>query len=327
MSRRLAVALLASLALASDVGAQNQRELEAQATLLKARATAASRAVSAYRDSLTAADEMLTRVELGRIHALTTMGLRPAVVDALAIARHDLEVGLGAASYRIDAMRFVIRPSGLMHSPTRWVMVGLLANDGSEKWASQYEGADIAAGIERAAMVDIGRGTERAFRTWMFGEIPIKRMTAADWARTRLMLISDIREPAQACYAGDTGACQRGLFADPWTLRRGPMIRTGPAVNYSFPGFVIGLRASLVAQAIEMGGSGAVERLLSTPGGPAERLASAANVSLGTVVDGWAARVRDTRVGSPVISASLATTSALLMLACLGAALRSPRWR
>jgi hypothetical protein len=76
-----------------------------------------------------------------------------------------------------------------------------------------------------------------------------------------------------------------------------------------------------------MGGKGALERLVTTPGSAAERLSAAANAPIDNVVEAWRKNVHDVRVPSDTMSGGMALMSAAWILVFAGLSMRSPRWR
>ena len=112
------------------------------------------------------------------------------------------------------------------------------------------------------------------------------------------------------CIDGDDAACQSLLH------------------SASFSPLPRDIRASLVAEALRLGGARAYERLIETGGEDIRvRLAAAAGVPFDSLVSTWQARVHDTRVPSDAMRPSIAAASLGWIVLCLGLSMRSSRWR
>jgi len=121
------------------------------------------------------------------------------------------------------------------------------------------------------------------------------------------------REGARRCADGDDASClsvMRILFRD--------------HPPHPDP---VAARMTLVRLAIQLGGVGAYDRLLATPGQPSERLAATARVPIESIVRVWLQRTREARVASDSLSVQIAVGSIAWILACGALALRSSRWR
>jgi hypothetical protein len=86
-------------------------------------------------------------------------------------------------------------------------------------------------------------------------------------------------------------------------------------------------RDALTWQAIRMGGEGAVERLITHPGQPAEALAAAARVPADSVIKAWHRNIREGSLGSDDLGVSMVLVAMgwVALLAFL--ATRITRWR
>jgi hypothetical protein len=86
-------------------------------------------------------------------------------------------------------------------------------------------------------------------------------------------------------------------------------------------------RAALTRLAIQLGGSGAVERMLEGDREPLERLSVAARMPVDSLISRWQTSARTIRASSRDLSAEI-VLGALFWSVALGAlSLRSSRWR
>ena len=221
--------------------------------------------------------------------------------------------------------------------------------------------------IHNDAMHLVAAEIPKAFKEWLYAELLPDSVNTVQWTNTRLVLVSSYSTVAHRCYSGDIPACSIGLrlteVSDPvmewyddagrrrvvsaWLEsrrydRRRPewdqaercgagadaaciaALRQWRGLEDPVPP---GERMILAKLAVQMGGPGAYERILSATGTPAQRLAAAAGVPIDSVLRVWQRRVHDTRLPSEDFSVTIAATSLAWILACGALSLRSSRWR
>jgi hypothetical protein len=246
------------------------------------------------------------------------------------------------------------------------VMTGYINNangdEVSQTWATQK--ADVIAPVLKTlALRLLSDSLDPSYRQWAGADaLPVDNMTPLGWSSVRVQLVSAPASLARTCYDGDLAACKKMLGLTPTTdqlsewytpedrrnvVRNTMVFRGGapgtPAVkkclegsdadcNKVIRGHNLGWgqgagRSSLVRQALTMGGKGALERLVTTPGSPADRLSAAANAPIDNVVEAWRKNVHDVRVPSDTMSSGMALMSAAWILVFAGLSMRSPRWR
>lgn len=182
-----------------------------------------------------------------------------------------------------------------------------------------------------------------------------------DWAALRLAVVSSPSFLGKACYLGDLGACRTFLGIDTVTdpsrmlfdstgrravvkyeserYGRASRVATQRCLDGSDEACISVLemagtrplasnfeRGSLVLQAVDLGGTRAVERLVVTPGSASEALAAAAGQPFDSVVASWQRHLGDRTGGSPM-PLIVAISSIVWIAVCLFLALRSSRWR
>jgi hypothetical protein len=216
------------------------------------------------------------------------------------------------------------------------------------------------------ALMALGNITDSALVRWLGEQPPIEGTTPEMWTRARLAMLSSHSIVARRCYARDVGACKIALDLTPATdtvlqwfdstdrrrlvvrnetqrwdridesqnsaclagsdsacvtiLRQHPNLRIGPPLQPRH-------RVTLVRMASELGGAGAVERLLTTRGSQMDRVAAAAKLPPDSLLKLWVGKARGTEVASDDMSPTIAASSLVWILACAGLALRSSRWR
>jgi hypothetical protein len=182
-----------------------------------------------------------------------------------------------------------------------------------------------------------------------------------DWAALRLAVVSSPSFLGKSCYLGDLRACRTFLgfdtVADPARMLydatgrrmvvkyeserfgRASRVATQRCVDGSDEACITVLelagtrplasnfeRGSLVLQAVDLGGTRAVERLVVTPGSSSDALAAAAGQPFDSVLASWQRHLRDRTSGSPM-PLIVAISSIAWIAVCLFFALRSSRWR
>lgn len=182
-----------------------------------------------------------------------------------------------------------------------------------------------------------------------------------DWATLRLAVVSSPSFLGKSCYLGDLRACRTFLgldtVADPPRMlydstgrrivvksggefyARASRVATQRCLDGNDDACITVLemagtrpvgsnfeRGSLVLQAIDLGGTRAVERLVVTPGSASDALAAAAGQPFDSVLASWQRHLRDRTSGSPM-PLIVAISSIVWIAVCLFFALRSSRWR
>jgi hypothetical protein len=226
---------------------------------------------------------------------------------------------------------------------------------------------DIVSGtMLSAAMGTLAQFMDPTLIKWLGTPPPIDTASDEAWSTARIALLSSFASVARRCYSGDHASCMLALGLTPpadtvldlyspadrrrvvarneevsWVrpnpelvqhcldgadsacvtiLRQHPILRSSPPVHARH-------RVTLAQYATSMGGENSVQRLLDSPGTPADRLAAAAGVPIDSLLRGYVARARSTRTTSADMSAGVAASSFVWILACAALALGSSRWR
>jgi hypothetical protein len=225
----------------------------------------------------------------------------------------------------------------------------------------------VAAAIQWHVMQAMRDDLDPTFRTWLGGSLPVDTVPSTAWADARIQLLSSPTTVARRCYAGDLGACKLALLLEPsddplmqWydAADRRRFVREGrgeylrrfdrnPALGETclagsdsacieairgavgrMPDAVpSSSRLQLAQLAATIGGTGAMERLLSTPGQPSARISAAAGIPTDSLLKIWLDRARATQPGSQDMSFGIAASSLAWVLIFGALALRSGRWR
>jgi hypothetical protein len=244
-------------------------------------------------------------------------------------------------------------------------MTGYISSHGdevSQTWVNQRVDV-IAPALKQLALRLLVDSLDPSYRHWAGADaLPTDAMTPLGWSSVRVQMVSAPASLARTCYGGDLAACKKLLGLTPTTdqlsewytpadrrqvVRNVMVYRDGrpatPDVKSCLDGSDADCvtvirknnlgwgegagRSSLVRQAVTMGGKGALERLVTTPGTPADRLSAAATAPIDNVVEAWRKNVHDVRVPSDTMSNGMALMSAVWILAFAGVSMRSPRWR
>jgi hypothetical protein len=118
--------------------------------------------------------------------------------------------------------------------------------------------------------------------------------------------------PAQRCESGDDAACLS-------LLQLMGVANKPPAPPY--------VRQSLIVYALNQGGAGSAERLVSSHGTVGDALASAANRPVDSLLAEWRSSVAGRGGSSSNLPFSIAIGSIIWIVVCTFLALRSSRWR
>ena len=229
----------------------------------------------------------------------------------------------------------------------------------------RYDTALVASSIRTYEPYLIVRQASLGFIGWMGGYVTLDSLTRDDWKAIRFGLVSSPAAVARRCYAGDVKACSITLqitpVSDPvheWydagdrqrlvkrtentALRidgletkrclEGTDVSCAVLLRKYPPGALpvptaLQTRTTLTRLAIQLGGAGAVERMLEGDGQPLERLAAAARMPVDSLISHWQTSARTIRASSRDLSAEI-VLGALFWSVALGAlSLRSSRWR
>ncbi len=208
---------------------------------------------------------------------------------------------------------------------------------------------------------------DESSRLWFEGRMTLSRPDTASWRNAYIELATSPFSNVVSCYAGDLGACRlsMGLIggSEPVTRwydssdrrilvsrYRGwvdagrrckelgndsdcqEALRTAelrsPSTLFPAPPLSMSSRRMLVSMALELGGTGAYERLLTADSASTERrLVAASGVAWDSLLHDWRAAVFAARPKPTTISRTLGWT-AFGWIVVLGAlATRSSRWR
>jgi hypothetical protein len=229
--------------------------------------------------------------------------------------------------------------------------------------STSNDARSIAFVITAAVSMALTRTAESKITEWTHGAFTLTPglIPKIDWDGLRLSLVSSASYLGKSCYLGDVRACVRFLgldsVADParmlWDsagrrlavkyetehFSRASRVATErclagnddaciTVLNIGFPAPLAGPyeRGSVIIQALELGGAGAAERLLTTRGSAAEALAATANLPADSVVAVWQRHLND-RTGSSALPLIVAISSVAWIVVCVFLALRSSRWR
>jgi hypothetical protein len=229
----------------------------------------------------------------------------------------------------------------------------------------RYDTALVASSIRIYEPYLIVRQTSLSFIGWMGGFVSLDSLTRDDWKAIRFGLVSSPAAVARRCYAGDLAACSITLQFTPvsdtvlqWydandrqrivkrtenTALRIDGIGAKRCIEgddascvvllRKYPPGVLPAPAALQARtaltrlAIQLGGAGAIERMLEGDRQPLERLSAAARMPVDSLISRWQTSARTMRASSRDLSAEI-VLGALFWSVALGAlSLRSSRWR
>ena len=362
LSGRIAVVLLL---LAAARGNAQTRELEIRLDSLARVAQHTRTLIEAHDDSVTRASRALDTAYAGVPFVLAepfilaqARAIAPRVVDSIASI-------IGPARSTVAGAALVIRAASRTSGDILLGLVAPDGARG-RGWRAPADSASIAEAMGNAIVQAAFATSGPAFATWASDELPRRHpLSEAQWAHQRLLLIAARSAVGSRCFHGDLEACRYALLlttpVDPvmqWhdsatrrelVRRRGTLARRIDAAAKrqcdagsdsscirllrQFPSGIhrepapSRLRSDLLRHALVIGGSHAMERLLTAPDDPAQRLEAAAGVPLDTLLAGWQRRVRQTRAPSEDLSFDI-TLMALAWVTGLGAlSLRSSRWR
>jgi len=224
----------------------------------------------------------------------------------------------------------------------------------------------VTRDLENRSARVLGERLGPAFAKWLGSGLADDSATTETWIGVRIDLVTSPYHVARECYAGNVSACADALgIADEnqpvmhWydeterrivAMRSGWQIRTGREELYrqcatqrvaaacdAFvnliapdqiqPPLPFPSRQNLVQLAFDLGGPGALARMLAAPNTRREQVAAAAGISADSLVSIWQRRALETRAPNPSITWGLAAASLLWTAICGAMALGSSRWR
>jgi hypothetical protein len=318
-----------------------------------------------FNDSVMRNTRRYDTVIVPPVRVLTDSISMRLATDAARYAATVLRRTFGAALDEVATHSFVVRIERTNKNP--YVFVGGLDADGREYniAMTRPRSDDVSGALTGTVRRLLDVQVDPKLRHWLGEAVPVDTAGPAVWTNVRLALLSGPTTAGKRCYAGNIASCTviLGLASvdDPaavlldsadrhrmvstiatQTWRELPA-ETAPCTSGNDASCVEVLRkmpmemlhamlgsphrASVVQTALAIGGSGATERLLLTPGNPSQRLAAAAGVSTDSVVRVWRQRVHDARVATDAMTPGVAASSLVWILAFGALALRSSRWR
>ena len=365
MSRgaRAALSVSLSVALGGAAQAQNRAALEQHIVSLAKQYVSADSAVRAYDDSIARLNSALDTATAGAFRLTTSRRIAPLARAAADKADRGLRDLFGASTTRLSSYRFVIRDSRNRGKlDTSRVEIALSDSTGREvlSGAANAEVEAVSRYLSSLALNRLTRTAGPDFNAWLQAQLPMDTMTAAEWSKARLVVVSTWASVGKGCYDGRAHDCGALValestndpvmdWFDPRMRREAVRQHLRAFDNRSetrseclggddascatmlhragFNPLPIPLRGSLVRQALALGGTGAYERLVEANGDVPTRLAAAARVPADSVVRAWQSNIRFTRVPSDAMRSSIAAASLGWIVLCVGLSLRSSRWR
>jgi hypothetical protein len=332
---------------------------------LVARWRNAYRALKSFDDSVARLRAVTDTLRVGSLRLLVEPALRVRVEAAARLASARIDSLAGSGAKRLESRWLAVHFAN--DSSRDSIVVATRLGDNSEEmhiWGVVSDSA-IAQWIYADALRLLSFGIDRPFHDWLASELSPDTLATVAWLATRLDVVSSDAFVARRCYDGDLAACRIAFrlvdVADPVTGwydapgrqrhvklvasrqfsgREGQneaedcaagtdaaciaFMRKWPAMEDPIPSY---RRRSLASVAMHMGGRSGFERMLTSTGTPAERLAAAAGAPVDSVLRVWLAKVRDTRLPSQDMTPGIAASSLGWILVCGLLALRSTRWR
>ena len=229
----------------------------------------------------------------------------------------------------------------------------------------RYDTSLVASSIRMYVPYLVVRDVSLQFIGWMGGFVSLDSLNRDDWKTIRFGLVSSRAVVGRRCYAGDLASCALMFQFTPATDpvhqwydardRRGIVKRSentalrinGVATKSCLDGddaacavllrkyppgslpepAALQTRTTLVRLAVQLGGEGAVERLLEGDRQPLERLSAAARMPVDSLLRRWQTSARNMRSSSRDLSAEIVLGALFWSLALGALSLRSSRWR
>lgn len=347
-----------------DALTQDTRSYELRVDSLAKVSQRAEAALAAYKDTVRRNSRAYDSVVVGPLRVLTDGPSSAMAREAAQAVVTTLTASYGKAVEGLAPHTLLVREE--WEGPRRLIFVGGVTKTAEEYpvVVVQPQADLVLRALFMAATKAMISSSDWTLMKWLGTLPPMDSVATATWTGVRMELLSSRATVGRRCYAGDIDACKLALAlvpsSDPATewfnaadrhrvveryannawrpvagtweclggqdsacvamLRRYPNILPGTPIEGES-------RITLVQLATTLGGTGSRERLLLTPGTPAQRIAIAAGVSTDSVTRLWLQRARDARVPSDDMSLGIAASSLVWILACGALALRSSRWR
>ena len=305
----------------------------------------------------------LDTIRRGTLMVVTTPNARTAVAEAVDSAWMTLGGYLRDDSGAVSVRPVFITPTNNRRiRPPRPPEGMPVAGFFREARASE-----VARQVVAAVETDLASRLDEGSQRWMSGRIPLETSLRTDWRRTYVRLVTTPSKAVRECYFGSISACEDALgfrrdsnavfrwydaneqralvdrmewslqrIADPAEVTRctvgaAPdvctrLVRLLPLDDVQAP-LTNEARRTLTSLALEMGGPGALGRLIAGPGPVERRLAAAAGQSIDSVVTAWHTAVIDSAPPAPIVHRKYAWAAFLWVVAFVVVATRSSRWR
>lgn len=250
------------------------------------------------------------------------------------------------------------------HAIVRYAM-GSSRNAGF--YYAKVDATDIAQLIEGTSLNRIADRVRSPLVNWQRTNLPLRKEDVdrpIEWSNVRFDILESLSLLGPRCYRGDIVACSMQLGFTPvddpvmaWydSLTRVTTVQAyreralrfnarateaclggndracGEALQsistYRLPPSGPPSREAVLREAIRIGGDGAVERLLSSKGTPAEAIAAAARVPTDSVIKVWQREMREGSIGSRDLSFGVLAVAVGWILLLFVASTRISRWR
>lgn len=355
------------LGLAVEGGAQDTRAYERRVDSLGRASRRLQAIQAAESDSLRRFGRRprYDTLDVGPLRILTDTAMALLARSTAESVVTSIEPLYGRALKALSGTPFVVRVE--MERGRPLAAITRLDRDGREATpvVTEREPAIMAVALRHEVLNALARDADAALKHWLGDQLPHDTAPSSAWSRARVELLSSHAAVSRRCYAGSVRDCRiaLGLQAadDPVTQfldsddrrrladelpgyearrRRFPrqmeaclagsdiacieVLRSSPNIPAPLHSWH---RLSVLQLAADIGGAGSMERVLTTSGTPAERIAAGAGIPTDSVIRLWVDRARHVSPPSEDISLGIAASSVVWILAFAGMALRSSRWR
>lgn len=332
---------------------------------LGAIARAALARLTAFDDSVGRLRRTLDSVDVPPFRMLVEPDLVPMAGAAARRAAGHLRERAGTTVAAVASRRLVVRTERGRDGNPDPIVIAFLDTSGrevSQLWG-RADTVTLARWMTQNGFAAINAAMAPELRDWLETSLHFDSLTATNWSFVRVALVSSPATIARRCFAGDMRSCRLSLGLDStrdrarewydaparvalvrdreWHLGRTDDRATRACLEGDDAACVALLnksdvmeapgsnsaRASLAQLAVQLGGVGAIERLLLTPGGPGRRLEAASGMSLDSLVGEWHRRMQSARLPSSDISPMIIGASLAWLLVFGALSLRSSRWR
>ncbi|HJQ21361.1 MAG TPA: hypothetical protein VJ867_13520 [Gemmatimonadaceae bacterium] len=246
-----------------------------------------------------------------------------------------------------------------------FVVVAALSHDGVELMRTVVvtQPDVVTSTLQNVTMAALSKSMDPAVQGWLESRLPSDTLSEDAWATLRVDLLSAGTAAARRCYAGSMADCRLALRLDEardplvqlfdstdrrriaeklrgqwWRHWNSDACETGSdaqciaalgGMESPFPVSSIH-RAALLSAAMSVGGPGAMQRFMRSPGTLDDRLRAASGITADSLVAVWRAKLHGSMQASDLVSATTTTASVGWMLLLAGVAVigagRS-RWR